>query len=119
MVIGLGIAALLEAPYCIHKINHPADEQRQHQPVHVNNKVVNVLPVGRGQRRHTQQISPPFHILAPDKFSSASCFACAAASRRMRITKNVAMELSMSTTMPNSVKMPQFIPCASGSLDLP
>src|SRR5215472_14265492 len=120
MVIGPGIAALLEAPNRIHKINHPADEQRQHQPVHVDYEVVDILPVGRGQWGHAQQISPPFHhILAPGKFSSANFFACAAASRRMRTTKNVAIELSMSTTMPSSVKIPAFMPYARGALDLP
>ena len=62
-IIGLGLARAAEAVHGIEKINDPADEQHDHQPVDVDDQVVNVLAVLRGQRRQAEDMfaKPLFH----------------------------------------------------------
>src|SRR5665213_1805342 len=107
-VIGLWIARGAKTPDGVAEINDPADEQREHQPVDVNDEVINVLPVGRGQRRHSEQFEGQlFHF--SDGFSGAAPL-FANSSLRTMWTKKTAMHVSTLRMTPISVKIPQLMP---------
>ena len=53
-VIRLGIALVIKAEERVGKVNDPADEQRDHQPVDVDDQIVHVLAVFRSQRGSRQ-----------------------------------------------------------------
>ncbi len=48
-VVGVRVARGVETPEDVAKINDPADEQREHQPVDINHEVVHGLAVGGGE----------------------------------------------------------------------
>ena len=50
-VIRLGIAGFMEAKECVGEIRQPPDEQNDHQPVDINNQIIDLSTMFRGQHR--------------------------------------------------------------------
>src|ERR1039457_7694778 len=121
VVIGLGVARGAETPDRVAEINDPADEQRQHEPVDVNDERVHRLAVFRGQLGHAEDmIGKPFgHTLGGFCTVGLLSASICAFSPRATWTKNSVMHVSTVRMTPIRVKEPQFMPLASGESDLP
>src|ERR1019366_6564655 len=118
-VIRLGIASAAEADQRVSKIKQPAREQRGHQPVHIDDQVIDMLPMFRRHRRQPQECTP-IHIqtLSVDStFAAATEAADTAADFFPRNTKNEVTPPSTTATTPNRLKMPQFMPLAIAESD--
>src|ERR1035438_7044661 len=111
VVIGLGIARGAETPDRVAEINNPTDEQRQHEPVDVNDERVHRLAVFRGQLGHAENMigEPLGHTLGGSCGLGLLSASICAFSPRMTWTKNSVMHVSTVRMTPIRVKMPQFM----------
>src|ERR1035441_1138994 len=121
VVIGLGIARGAETPDSVTEINDPSDEQCQHEPVDVNDECVHRLAVFRGQLGHAENMigKPLGHTLGGFCCGGLLSASICAFSPRTTWTKNSVMHVSTVRMTPIRVKIPQFMPLASGESDLP
>src|SRR5262249_19611800 len=104
-VIGFGIARAVEAEEDEREVRDPADEQRDHQPVNVNDQVVHALAVFRRERWQLQQFFHHGSLSFEDLLAMN--------------TKNEATLASTVTTTPSRLRMPAFMPWAIDESDAP
>src|SRR5882724_11332780 len=111
-VIGFWIFFALKTPDCIAKINDPADEQHQHQPMDIDNQRVNLLAVFRGEFGHSEKFCRPFNHTSVMFFGASAFLPDDSSLLIMRMRPN-AKQPSTGTRTPSNVKMPRFMPSAN------
>src|SRR5215213_2849327 len=119
-IVGLWIARAMEPEEDKGEIRKPADEQSYHQPVDVDDQIIDVFSMLGSQNRQTENLLH-VHISVVSRSEESECAAVAvlAEERRDRYTKNVAIAPSTVMITARRLRIPQFIPLAIAESDCP